>query len=181
MMSTCSKSNKRNVTTSTKDDAVPAKVASKRTVQRKLSRSRKTSSDAAAIEDEVSGDVEQCGVCEQRIIDGKEQALFCAGVRKQWVHRYCEGVSAAVFKKLSTITTPFRYYTCSQLSHESELASLKESVLFLQKEVEQLCDASRCIDMLEMHKTQQSHQVDCKRGKDNWNQSDSSVTGRTCK
>ena len=35
----------------------------------------------------------------------KEQALFCEGICEQWVHRYCAGFSAALFKHLSTTTT----------------------------------------------------------------------------
>ena len=27
-----------------------------------------------------------CGICEQPIIDGKDQALFCEGTCKQWIH-----------------------------------------------------------------------------------------------
>ena len=52
-----------------KDDAAPAKVASKRTtstVLRKHWHSQKTSSDTAAVEDKESGDVKKCGVCEQK-------------------------------------------------------------------------------------------------------------------
>lgn len=86
MMSTCTKKNKKNVAASIKDDAAQAaKAVSKRTaslVQRKPSRSQKTSGDAATVEGEVLRDIEKCGVCEQRIIDGKEQALFCEGVCK---------------------------------------------------------------------------------------------------
>ena len=34
----------------------------------------------------------KCAVCEQTIVEGKEQALYCEGTCKQWFHRYCAGV-----------------------------------------------------------------------------------------
>ena len=54
------------------------------------------SSESAAGEDEVSVDIEKCSACEQKIVDGKEQALFCEGICKQWVQRYCAAVLGSI-------------------------------------------------------------------------------------
>ena len=35
----------------------------------------------------------KCAVCEQYVVDGKDQALFCEGQCQCWSHRYCAGVS----------------------------------------------------------------------------------------
>ena len=140
-MSTRSRCSKTSVATSSKEST---KVSSKRIASKtkeKALHSEKSSNEVAAGEDDVSGDVEKCGICENKIIDGKEQAWLCEGACKQWVHRYCAGVSIALFKHLSTSTTSFHCYACSQLSHENELASLRESVSVLQGEVEVLREA----------------------------------------
>ena len=43
----------------------------------------------------------KCAICNQDIVDGKDQALLCEGTCKSWLHRYCAGVSITHFKKLS--------------------------------------------------------------------------------
>ena len=35
----------------------------------------------------------KCAICNQDIVDGKDQALLCEGTCKGWFHRYCAGVS----------------------------------------------------------------------------------------
>ena len=88
----------------------------KKTVLKKKVGPRKGDSDSTADDSESSETSSQsarnssatCGVCDQTIVDGKEQALFCDGVCKQWFHRYCAGVPLSWFKTLSTSSSyPF--------------------------------------------------------------------------
>lgn len=54
-----------------------------------------------------------CAVCGQKIVDGKQDALFCEGSCKQWCHRYCVGVPLERFATLSSSPSPFVCPTCS--------------------------------------------------------------------
>ena len=85
-----------------------------------------------------SSEAVKCTVCEQKVVEGEEQALFCEGACKQWVHRYCAGIPVTLFASLSSSTAPFWCYTCSQHNHATEIAKLTEVVSTLQKEVADL-------------------------------------------
>ena len=76
----------------------------------------------------------KCTVCDQKVVDGKDQALFCEGSCKGWFHRYCAGVSLTHFESLSTLATPFNCVA----SYNDELADLKNTVTVLQEEITQL-------------------------------------------
>ena len=80
----------------------------------------------------------RCTICEQKIVEGDEQALFCEGTRQQWVHRYCAGIPASMFASLSTSTTPFQYYACCQQAHAKEIAKLTEIVCTMKREISDL-------------------------------------------
>ena len=80
----------------------------------------------------------KCAVCDQNVIDGKDQALFCEGFCKGWFHRYCAGVSLAHFDYLSTSAHPFYCVVCFQKSYNDELADLKSTVSALRGEITQL-------------------------------------------
>ena len=41
-----------------------------------------------------------CGVCKNKIVDGKDEALYCEGRCQSWMHRYCTGVSKIQFEEL---------------------------------------------------------------------------------
>ena len=90
----------------------------------------------------ANGDVVEepvkCAVCEQIIIEGDEQALFCEGACQQWVHRYCAGIPASLFVTLSTSSAPFQCYACCQQIHANEIAKLTDIVSNLKKEVSEL-------------------------------------------
>ena len=77
----------------------------------------------------------KCAVCEQTIVDGKDQALFCDGVCKGWYHRYCAGVSLPHFQRLSTSSLPFFCMECFQARCNKEVYELKSSVSTLKDEV----------------------------------------------
>ena len=81
---------------------------------------------------------ELCAICCQRIVDGKDDALFCEGSCKQWCHRYCVGVPLSHFVSLAASPSPFTCPICSQSVYEQEISLLKSSVTLLQEEVRSL-------------------------------------------
>ena len=122
------------------------KMPPKKTALKKKVGPRKGDSDSTAGGSEASETSCQgarnssatCGVCDQTIVDGKEQALFCDGVCKQWFHRYCAGVPLSWFKTLSTSSTPFQCYSCCQVEHVKSVENLAAKISELQLEVGQL-------------------------------------------
>lgn len=77
----------------------------------------------------------KCAVCEQTIVEGKEQALYCEGTCMQWFHRYCAGIPSSLFASLSTSSSPFKCYACCQQSHAQEIATLRDTVATLKDEI----------------------------------------------
>ena len=51
----------------------------------------------------------KCALCNQGIVDGKDQALFCEGSCQGWFHRDCAGVSLIHFETLSSSSQPFHF------------------------------------------------------------------------
>jgi len=41
----------------------------------------------------------KCTVCDAKIVDGKDKAVFCECFCQQWIHRYCAGVSKVHFQR----------------------------------------------------------------------------------
>ena len=85
---------------------------------------------------------EQCCVCCQAIVKGKDESLFCGGECQQWHHRYCAGVPAKVYKNLSEKGVTFYCFACSLDSHRKEIASLKGTVEALKSEIAELKSSS---------------------------------------
>ena len=79
-----------------------------------------TSSAGADASSPVTDQV-KCAVCEQNIVDGKDQALFCEGLCKGWYHRYCAGGSLVHFQWLSLSSKPFFCSDCFQAKTIEEL------------------------------------------------------------
>lgn len=77
-------------------------------------------------------------MCDQKVVDGKDQALFCEGQCQRWLHRYCAGVSLAHFDALSSSSEPFHCLGCFQRSCNAEIKSLRVTVSSLQGEVSRL-------------------------------------------
>lgn len=74
-----------------------------------------------------------CGVCLQRIVDGKEEAIFCDGKCQQWYHRGCASVPQELFVTLTTSDAPFNCLTCSHASLQSDVAELTLEIRRLQQ------------------------------------------------
>ena len=79
-----------------------------------------------------------CAVCEQKIVDGKDQAIFCEGVCQRWLHRYCAGVSLPYFEAMSSSPEPFYCVGCLQVSYNAEMASLREIISSMRTEITEL-------------------------------------------
>ena len=79
-----------------------------------------------------------CGICEQLIIDGKDQALFCEGTCKQWIHRFCTGVPLSWFAIVGSSSTPFRCYSCCHAKYADDVDSLTTQIMTLKSEVGEL-------------------------------------------
>ena len=77
-------------------------------------------------------------MCCQAIVEGKDEALFCEGECKRWMHRYCAGIPVSYFQSYGASESPFYCYTCCYRNHASEIASLKETVNSLVTEVTSL-------------------------------------------
>ena len=92
------------------------------------------SADATAATDITATDVATCSVCSQNIVDGEEDALFCEGTCKQWVHRYCAGVPLIQFQSLSASPSPFLCSFCRQSNYDDEIYVLRTAVKSLTKE-----------------------------------------------
>ena len=96
----------------------------------------------------------KCAVCDQNIVDGKDQALFCEGNCQRWFHRYCAGVAVNHFETLSSTSQPFHCAGCFQQLCNAEMMMLRESVCSLKEEVTELRNA-----LDEMKKTLSSSQT----------------------
>ena len=44
----------------------------------------------------------KCAVCDQNVVDGKDQALFCEENCQRWFRRYCAGVTVNHLATLSS-------------------------------------------------------------------------------
>ena len=100
---------------------------------------------------------QQCILCTQKIVEGKEQVLFCTGRCQGLIHRYCAGVSEAQFHALNeqsrpqgeqstqstqttTSTKSFLCLVCTKQVHKDEIGELKNIVCTLKAEVQELRD-----------------------------------------
>ena len=93
-----------------------------------------SSASVLGVAAKTTSNAELCAVCCQKIVDGKEDALFCEGSYKQWCHRYSIGVPLRHLVSLATSSSPFICPTCSQSVYEQEISLLKASVALLQEE-----------------------------------------------
>ena len=78
---------------------------------------------------------DQCCVCCQPIMKGKDESLFCAGDCQQLLHRYCAGVSAQCYRSITEKASPFFCFACCLVRHKGEIDSLKETVELLKGEI----------------------------------------------
>ena len=84
-----------------------------------------------------------CTICEEVITESSnntpgEDAVFCDGTCKSWIHRRCGGLSAAQFKVVSSSNEPFLCPQCKLMQNSVEIASLKAEVVSLTKKVDDI-------------------------------------------
>ena len=121
----------------------PKKMAAKKAIARKASVSGSPTSEGCGTSGSGTSRSATCGICEQLIIDGKEQALFCEGVCKQWIHRYCAGVPLSWFTTLSESSTAFQCYSCCQTKHAETVEGLSTQIELLKHDVCELKETVR--------------------------------------
>ena len=97
-----------------------------------------TSNTATPSQTVASCKHDDCDVCCSPIIDGKEEALMCEGSCQKWFHRYCAGVSASCYRILSSSSTPFVCWMCSQKLHSTVVGQLQAEISALREEVLEL-------------------------------------------
>ena len=76
------------------------------------------------------------------IVKGKDESLFCGGDCQQWLHRYCAGVSAQVYRSMTEKGATFSCYACSLVTHRKEIDDLKDAVELLRGEIAELKSAT---------------------------------------
>ena len=74
-----------------------------------------------------------CGVCLQKIIDGKEEAIFCEGKCQLRYHRGCASVPRELFATLTSSNVSFHCLTCSNSSLQQEVAELTMEIRRMQE------------------------------------------------
>ena len=81
-----------------------------------------------------------CSICEEDIKEPSnkvigEDAVFCDGRCKSWVHRRCAGLTIAHFKIVSESNDPFLCPHCRLQENATEIALLKDNLAALTSEI----------------------------------------------
>ena len=84
-----------------------------------------------------------CGLCYEAVKDEEDEGLYCEGTCAQWFHRYCAGVTAPQFERLSNSSSPFLCYACFQEEHRTKVLSLEDKVAAL---TTQLCEIKTILE-----------------------------------
>ena len=71
-----------------------------------------------------------CSICDQAILEGDddadgEDAIFCEGDCKGWLHRKCIGMTKLFYDKLSNSNDPYVCHNCIIIKQSQEIAALK--------------------------------------------------------
>ena len=99
--------------------------------------------------DESPGSEVSCSVCCKKIVEQSahnpgEEAVFCEGQCKSWLHRQCAGLTVPVFASITNMdaSAPFLCVYCAFLKQSSDLAELKKSFDKLTQELVDLRSSS---------------------------------------
>ena len=106
----------------------------------KLVPSKPNAGASSVTKDSAAGEplAEKCAVCEQIVVEGKDEALYCEGICQRWLHKYCAGVTSAQYAAMSSTPDPFLCVGCFYTKQTDELTKLKSIINTLQDEVMQL-------------------------------------------
>ena len=92
----------------------------------------------------------KCAVCDAKIVDGKDEAVFCEGLCQQWIHRYCAGVSKVHFERLAaSAETKYECAACFCESQTKRARLLEDAVALLQVEFTELHNAIGSLQKLQ--------------------------------
>ena len=123
----------RQNTSATADEAIPVSQSSSR-----LSGERKRESDRHERLSKTKLPV-KCGVCKNKIVDGKDEALYCEGRCQSWMHRYCAGVSKIQFEELGrSEDNSYECAACCREVQTQQIHALEDTVTALKAEVFEL-------------------------------------------
>jgi len=102
----------------------------------------------------------KCAVCDDKIVDGKDEALFCEGRCQLWMHRYCAGVSRSQFKSLGTSTEmSYECATCFRESMAKRVQTLEDRVATILTEVSELQSVVKSFHQLQSELTSLTSEV----------------------
>ena len=82
--------------------------------------------------------VVSCSICEQDIIDDRDDSVFCEGICQTWLHRRCAGLSKQVFAILSKSKDPYMCSFCSLSKYKEEITGLRNQITSLTNELASL-------------------------------------------
>ena len=79
-----------------------------------------------------------CAVCQQPVVDEKDEALLCEANCQLWYHRGCASVPPKVYQTLADSDEPFicLYCTCIQL--KEQVRDLSSTVTVLREELKKI-------------------------------------------
>ena len=103
-------------------------------------RSKKDSKDA-----KISQKFSTCPICLDNISETDnncQDAIFCEGMCKAWLHRQCTSLTKQAFSLLINSSTPFYCPHCHLKSQAAEIQELKEAVKKLTSELSLLKSSS---------------------------------------
>ena len=112
------------------------------------SKAAKTGSRTAA---EVAVEAPRtCILCCQKIVEVRDEVLYCKGKCNGPIHRYCAGVSVVHYESLPATATPqgsetnsvvsFLCLVCMQQEHRTEVEDLRNTICTLRTELQQMKD-----------------------------------------
>ena len=91
-----------------------------------------------------------CILCCQKIVEVKDEVLYCKGKCNGPIHRYCAGVSVVHYESLRATATPqgsetnsvvsFLCLVCMQQEHRTEVEDLRNTICTLRTELQQMKD-----------------------------------------
>ena len=92
----------------------------------------------------------KCAVCDAKIVDRKDEAVFCEGLCQQWIHQYCAGVSKVHFERLAaSAETKYECAACFCESQTKRARLLEDAVALLRVELTELHNAIGSLQKLQ--------------------------------
>ena len=85
-----------------------------------------------------------CLICEQDIIDDRDDSVLCEGICQTWLHSRCAGLSKQVFAILSKSKDPYMCSFCLLSKYKEEITGLRNQITSLTNELASLkCNSAQ--------------------------------------